>query len=319
MSGRYQEGRSGSASNGRGQGRGLRRGRRDPSQGERADRDRVGFTGELDEIRLFDLTRSPVTYFEGGLSPSTSLPTPSGRRRRRSPRAARRLPARAPRPTSLRWRLARWTKRNARRSRARATASTSPTPRRSGKTTAGRRRHRSGSSPRALSASWRSSARRVRGADTGEIDPAVLAGDLAGSFFLAPVALVRDLSNATDRAIRGQETGDDALALALGLVQVAGTLTNGKLGAVLKASSLIKGLPREQPRGEGRRPADRARNEASGGCGRRLARPQADRGRPALQPASQLVGVVLDICGVHVPAIEAFNNILTNPIEGELD
>jgi hypothetical protein len=74
-------------------------------------------------------------------------------------------------------------------------------------------------------------------------DLALVAGDLVGSFFLAPVTAVRDVANSMDRLIRGAANGQDGLDLALGLVNVGASLVKGKAGALLKIGTLAKKLP----------------------------------------------------------------------------
>ena len=280
-----------------------------------------GFAGELDEIRLFDLTRSPLMYFEGGLQ-SLSLVADgfgeaqativSSGQTRPGTRAAAYIASLAPMAPQ---------------------APDEGEPTLTGQSygfyftdaeTFWEDYGEQETTPIGIvtSATLAFMARFGRGvfvgADTGEIDGAVLAGDLAGTFFLAPVALVRDLSNATDRAIQGQETGDDALALALGLVQVAGTLTNGKLGAVLKASKLIKDLPKGSRAAKAvARLIALETKLAAGAAGVSRVRKLIEVAQLSAG-ASQLVGLGLDICGVHVPAIEAFNGIMTNAVEAEV-
>ncbi len=74
-------------------------------------------------------------------------------------------------------------------------------------------------------------------------DLALVAGDLVGSFFVAPVTIVRDVANSMDRLIRGAANGQDGLDLALGLVNVGASLVKGKAGALLKIGTLAKKLP----------------------------------------------------------------------------
>ena len=68
------------------------------------------------------------------------------------------------------------------------------------------------------------------GSEPGETDLAVMAGDIAGRIFLSPVAILRDMANSTERLIYAQPSGDDALNMALGLEAHAGA---GERRAVL--------------------------------------------------------------------------------------
>ena len=74
-------------------------------------------------------------------------------------------------------------------------------------------------------------------------DPVLMAGDFLGSFFLAPITIARDVANSTDRLIRGSANGQDGLDLALGVVTVGASLVKGKAGALLKLGTLAKSLP----------------------------------------------------------------------------
>ena len=74
----------------------------------------------------------------------------------------------------------------------------------------------------------------------GDIDLAVLAGDMLGSILLAPVTIVRDVFNALDRVIALKGNTADGLDLALAVVNVAAVLVKGKVGTLVQGSKFIK-------------------------------------------------------------------------------
>jgi hypothetical protein len=75
-------------------------------------------------------------------------------------------------------------------------------------------------------------------------DLALVAGDVLGSIFLSPVTILRDVANSSDRLIRGSASGQDGLDLALGVVNLGASLVKGKASALLKLGPLAKAITR---------------------------------------------------------------------------
>lgn len=75
-------------------------------------------------------------------------------------------------------------------------------------------------------------------------DLALVAGDVLGTIFLSPVTILRDVANSSDRLIRGSASGQDGLDLALGVVNLGASLVKGKASALLKLGPLAKAITR---------------------------------------------------------------------------
>jgi hypothetical protein len=162
-----------------------------PSKASEAIQIGSGFTGELDEIRLFDLTRSPLTYFDGGLQSLNLVADAFGEAQATivssgqtaaGTRAAAYIASLAPiapqaaedeQPSLTGQSYGFYVTDAETFWEDYGERETTPI----GIVTAG-----------ALGFMAKFGRGVFVGADTGEIDAAVLAGDIAGSFFLAPVA-----------------------------------------------------------------------------------------------------------------------------------
>jgi hypothetical protein len=150
------------------------------------------------------------------------------------------------------------------------------------------------------------------GGDGDALDPAVLAGDILGSFFLAPVAIARDIINAVDRLIRAQATGADALDLAVGIVSVAGAVVKGKLGVLLKTAKIGKLIARNGKAGRviARLLAFEARLVAGAEGVSRIKK--IVEVANLSYTAGQFVGGLLDLIGDQEESVAHLNTILEN-------
>jgi hypothetical protein len=150
------------------------------------------------------------------------------------------------------------------------------------------------------------------GSGEGDFDMTVLAGDLLGSIFLSPVSIFREFFNSADRVIRMQASGADGLTLALGVVNIAGSLVKGKAATFAKTAVVAKALANNS-RASGamaRLISAETRFAAGAGGVSRIQKLVAIANVSFV--AKIAVGGIIDFVGDRDDTIEHFNNVLEN-------